>query len=337
MSGDTGTRNRMLAFIAAIAGAAALYESYPVTMPLAVAAFLVATLWPVKQWFDHSLPRLSYLGTSLILLMVLAAFFTALYFCVAQVGQAFSDNWDQLENLYQRATDWLSRWGIRGVGVQDRSRWIGFGQDMLSQASTVLAYLGFIALLFMLGLPEVARLKRRLGEELGEAEGREITNITEEIAHRLRQYLAVTLLTSVLTGIASTLWAFAIGLELPLVWGTLNFLLNFIPVIGNLLGIVPPTLYALIQFQDLTWPLVAFVGFSVIQIVISNFVYPLLQGRSLSLSPLAVVVALGFWSSVWGFAGALMAIPLTVTLVVICGRIEVTRWISVLLSNRENQ
>ena len=101
----------------------------------------------------------------------------------------------------------------------------------------------------------------------------------------------------------------ALGLQLPLVWGTLNFLLNFIPVVGNLLGIVPPALYALIQFQDLTWPLVTLVGFSVIQIAISNFVYPLVQGRSLSLSPIALVVALAFWSSVWGFAGALMAIP----------------------------
>ena len=129
----------------------------------------------------------------------------------------------------------------------------------------------------------------------------------------------------------------ALGLQLPLVWGTLNFLLNFIPVVGNLLGIVPPALYALIQFQDLTWPLVTLVGFGAIQIAISNFVYPLVQGRSLSLSPIAVVVALAFWSSVWGFAGALMAIPLTVTLAVICGRFDETRWISVLLSNTDKK
>jgi len=316
MSSEASTRNRMLAFIAAMAGTAALYASYPVTMPLTVAAFLIAALWPVKQWFDRSTPAISYLGTSLILLIVLAIFFTSLYFCAAQVVQAFSDNWDQLEKLYQRAIEWLSSWGIRGVGIQDRSRWIAVGQDMLSHASTVLLYLGFIALLFILGLPEVAGLKRRLGGEFGEANGREITSTAEEIAHRLRQYLAITLLTSVLTGAASALWAFALGLQLPLVWGTLNFLLNFIPVVGNLLGIVPPTLYALIQFQDLTWSLVTLVGFGAIQIAISNFVYPLVQGRSLSLSPIAVVVALAFWSSVWGFGGRSHGHTLTVTLAV---------------------
>lgn len=337
MPSTATARNRMLAFIATIAGAAALYASYPVTMPLAVAVVLIAALWPAKTWLERWSLSLSYIGTSLILLLVLAIFFTTLYFCTAQVVQAFSDNWDQLEKLYQRGLDWLRTWGIRGVGIQDRSRWIGVGQDMLSHASTVLVYLGFIALLFMLGLPEVAGLQRKVTHEFGETKGREIASTAEEIAHRLRLYLAITLLTSVLTGAASALWAFAIGLQLPLVWGTLNFLLNFIPVVGNLLGIVPPTLYAVIQFQDLTWPLITLVGFGVIQIVISNVVYPFLQGRSLSLSPIAVVLALAFWSSVWGFAGALMAIPLTVILVIVCGRFDETRWISALLSNSEEK
>lgn len=49
-------------------------------------------------------------------------------------------------------------------------------------------------------------------------------------------------------------WAFAIGLELPLVWGTSNLLLNFIPLVGNFAGILPPTVYALIQIKSLSWP-----------------------------------------------------------------------------------
>ena len=117
------------------------------------------------------------------------------------------------------------------------------------------------------------------------------------------------------------------------VWGVLNFLLNFVPVVGNFAGIIPPSLYALIQFKSLTWPFVALVGFSFIQIVISNLIYPMLQGRSLSLAPIAVVIALAFWSWIWGFAGALIAIPLTVSLMIVCGQFDATRWIAVLLSS----
>ena len=60
----------------------------------------------------------------------------------------------------------------------------------------------------------------------------------------MRRYLGTTFLTSVLTGLASAAWSLIVGLELALVWGVLNFLLNFIPLIGNIVGILPPTLYA---------------------------------------------------------------------------------------------
>ena len=75
-----------------------------------------------------------------------------------------------------------------------------------------------------------------------------------------------------------------------------------------------------------------FAGYAVLQIVISNFVYPMLQGRSLSLPPVAVVVALAFWSWVWGIAGALIAVPLTVTLVIVCQHFPSTQWIARLLA-----
>jgi predicted PurR-regulated permease PerM len=87
------------------------------------------------------------------------------------------------------------------------------------------------------------------------------------------------------------------------------------------------------QFKSLSGTLLTFAGFSVIQIVISNFVYPLLQERGLSLSPIAVIVALTFWSWLWGFAGALIAIPLTVSLTIVCSQFESTRWIAVFLSS----
>jgi predicted PurR-regulated permease PerM len=273
-------------------------------------------------------------GTSLILLLILALFFSALYFSAAQVVQAFGENWGQLEKVYQVVTRWLQIWGLQGIGLDDRSRLISVGQNILSNASTILTYLGFIALLVMLGLPEVAVMARKLEQEMSRGESRDITNTIGEISHKVRQYLGITLLTSLLTGIASALWAFAIGLELPLVWGILNFLLNFIPVVGNLIGIAPPTLYAVLQFENWSGPLFALIGFSVIQIVIGNFVYPMLQGRSLSLSPMAVVVALAFWSWVWGLAGAFIAIPLTVALVIVCGQFEGTRWVALLFSSR---
>lgn len=112
----------------------------------------------------------------------------------------------------------------------------------------------------------------------------------------------------------------------------LNFLLNFVPVIGNIIGIIPPVLYAFMQFDGFTVPLIVLVGFVVLQVAISNFVYPILQGRQLSLSPLAIIIAMTFWSWIWGIAGALIAVPLTAGVVIICSHFQRTRWVARLLS-----
>ncbi len=327
-------RNGLLAIIAVILTIAALRVSYPVTMPLAVAAVIIAAIWPVKPWLDRVLPSsLSYVGTALILLVILLGFIAAVYFSAAQVVRAFTENWQQFELLYQSATAWAEQWGISLGGQQGYSRLIGFGQGLLANAYTVFVYLGFIALLVVLGLPEVPALRQKIHDAFGAGEQREVVHAVDEVAGKIRQYLGVTTVTSLLTGIASALWAFAVGLDLALVWGVLNFLLNYIPVVGNLVGIIPPSLYAIVQFQNLTMPIVVFVGFSVIQITISNFIYPMLQGRSLSLSPIAIIVTLSFWSWVWGIAGALIAVPLTVALVIVCDQFGSTRWIAKLLSD----
>ena len=112
----------------------------------------------------------------------------------------------------------------------------------------------------------------------------------------------------------------------------LNFLLNFVPVVGNIVGIIPPSLYAAVQFGGAGKPLLIFAGFVAIQLIISNVVYPLVQGRTLSLSPVVIVVAMAFWSWMWGIAGALIAVPVTAALVAFADQFEQTRWFARLLS-----
>ena len=335
MPDSFATRNRMLAVITVLFIAAALRASYPVTMPLAVSILVIAAIWPVKPWLDRRVPSgLSYTGTVLVLLFIVVSFVAALYFSTAQVVQAFAQNWERFEKSYQSLTHWGDEWGLTVGGKEGYARLIGFGEEVLSNAYTVFVYLGFITLLVVLGLPQVPALGKKIHDEFDASDQREVTGTVDEIASKVRHYLGITTVTSLITGIASALWAFAVGLDLALVWGVLNFLLNYIPVVGNLVGIIPPAIYALIQFQSWTVPVIFLVGFAVIQMVISNFISPMLQGRSLSLPPIVVVVALTFWGWVWGIAGALIAVPLTVALVIVCEHFTSTRWIAILLSTR---
>jgi AI-2 transport protein TqsA len=334
MPGGEAIRNRLLAVLAFVLVVAGLRASYPVTMPLAVAAVIIAASWPIKPWLDRMLPSsLSYVGTVLALLLISAAFLAGIYFSAAQIVRAFVGNQDRFRSLYDSLSSWASGHGLQIFSGQDGySQLVGIAEGLLSTSYTTAAYLGFIAVLVILGLPEVPVLHGKIRGELEAADRREVIEAVDEIAEKIRQYIGVTTLASLITGAASAVWALTVGLDLAMAWGALNFLLNYVPVIGNIIGILPPSLYALIQFDSWTMRIVVFVGYAVLQIAISNFVYPMLQGRSLSLSPVAVVAALTFWGWVWGIAGALIAVPLTVALVIVCQHFRSTKWIATVLS-----
>ena len=277
----------MLAAIAVILAIAALKASYPVAMPLVAAVVIIAAVWPVKPWLEQVLPTsLSYVGTILVLAFVFAGFIGTVWFTAAQVVAVFGEDNERFLELYRGAADWASQYGFKPLSGNDvSSRLIGLGRALLGDTYAVVGYLGFIAILVVLGLPEVPALRKRIAEELDTRSRRDVIGAVDQVASKIRDYLGATLATSVLTGAGSVLWAWLLGLDLALVWGVLNFVLNFIPVAGNIIGIVPPSLYALVQFGGWFMPLVVFLGYAVLQIAISNFVYPILQGRSLSLRP----------------------------------------------------
>ena len=326
---------RSLTLVAGVLVIAALRASYAVTMPIAAALVIIAAIWPVRIWLGRVLPaRVSTIGTIVILLAVSLSFLVAVYFSAAQVVGVFAEHWTRFESIYENLTAAAAQWGLPLGGKEGYARLVGFAQSFLGNAYTISVYLGFIALLVSLGLAEVPTMRRNVQEALSGAEHQEVTGAIDEISLKIREYLATTTLTSLITGGATALWALAMGLDLALVWGMLNFLLNYVPMIGNIVGIIPPSLYALIQFSGSTTPVIIFLGFAVIQLTVSNIVYPVMQGRSLSLSPSAIVVALSFWSWLWGVAGALLAIPLTVAIVIACEHFPRTRWIATMVSGR---
>ena len=326
-------RSRLLTVIAAVLLIGALKAAFAVVMPIAFAAIIVAALWPLKRRLARHMPSwLAYTLTLLSLAAILGAFVAAVYLSIGQVITALTANWASLEQGYSRLAGWAAEHGVPIAGTINRQRIMALLQLLAGGVYGFVTYVGFIGIIVMLGLPEVPRLKRRLYEMMESGDRRDMLGASEDISAQVRRYLGTTLATSVLTGVASTLWSWMTGLELALVWGILNFLLNFVPVIGNIVGIVPPVLFAFVQFGGWQMPALVFVGFVILQLTISNVVYPLLQGKQLSLSPLAIIVAMTFWSWVWGMAGALIAVPRTAAIVIICGQFDRSRWIGKLLS-----
>jgi hypothetical protein len=112
-------RNRLTTVIAIILVVAALHWSYPVTMPLMVAVFIIAAAWPIKPWLEQMLPSsLSYFGTVPTLFLILSGFIAVIYFAVVQVAQTFEQNHEQFRGLYESYAIWWRNKGLPVLGSE---------------------------------------------------------------------------------------------------------------------------------------------------------------------------------------------------------------------------
>ena len=188
-------------------------------------------------------------------------------------------------------------------------------RDMLTGLGTTVLLLFFLLvsgdLLLMRFVEVLPRLKDRT----------RVLAISQEIESSLSAYLGTITLMNAGVGVATGLVAYASGLSDPVLWGTLAFLLNYIPILGPLSGIIILFLVGLLTF-DTIWRAVIPAGlYLAIHLLEGEMVTPMLLARRFVLNPVLVIISLVFWYWMWGVAGALLAIPLLAAAKIMCDRI----------------
>jgi AI-2 transport protein TqsA len=186
---------------------------------------------------------------------------------------------------------------------------------------------------FVLGLLEVHDFRDKLAHALPEDEGARWFDSLKRVVTDFQIYIVVRTVIGLITGVLIWLLCLIVGVEFAFIWGFINFLLNYIPTLGAIIGVIPVVAFALVQFGIGLEALVVLMGVSAIQIFMGIYLDPLLQGRQLSLSPLIVLFSVTFWGWLWGVPGAFIGIPITIALVIACDQYERTRWIAVLLAH----
>ncbi|MGE5300214.1 MAG: AI-2E family transporter [Acidobacteriota bacterium] len=146
----------------------------------------------------------------------------------------------------------------------------------------------------------------------------------------IERYIIIKSAISLAAGILIGIWLAILGVDFPILWGFLAFLLHYVPNVGFLIAAIPAVLLVLVQLGAGTASLAA-AGYLVINFVLGNMVEPMLMGRRLGLSTLVVFLSLIFWGSLLGPIGMVLCIPLTMTLKFACENNKSTRWIAVLL------
>lgn len=183
------------------------------------------------------------------------------------------------------------------------------------------ATLMFILLYFLLAydgvfLDKVIRIAPRLEDK------KRALSIMRDIESHVSRYLLTITAINIGLGIVVGTTVHFLGLRNPIMWGAMVALLNYVPYLGALTGIICMTLGAVLSFDSIGYALVFPTAYLVIAVLEGNFITPMVLGRSLTLNPVLILISLAFWGWMWGISGMILAVPILATFKIFCEHIE---------------
>jgi predicted PurR-regulated permease PerM len=333
---ETG-RNAQVIIAVILSGAAMIWLA-PIVTPLALAVFLMLMIDAMARDLHLRVPALgpdaSLVGAILTCIVVFAVtvFFVAAHAAgfVAKLltyqprlNALLSELARALHMALPRTVNQL----IAGLNPGQYLPVVAAGvQGLVYNGVAVLIYLGFL-------------LASRHGFErkavrlfVGRVGRHEALQVFLRVRDSLERYLWIQTVCGAFIALGSWALMMMIGLESAFFWAFLIFVIGYIPIVGAAIGIAAPALFALLQFPT-PWQ-GAFLGFSMLALsfVIGNIMMPRMQGRSLNIDPVMILLSLAFWGALWGVTGMFLSTPLTILVMVILAQFDGSRWIAVMLS-----
>jgi predicted PurR-regulated permease PerM len=205
--------------------------------------------------------------------------------------------------------------------------------DFAGGILTPMATAGIIIVFVIFLLLQREDLRDRFIRLFGSRDVHRTTEAMTDAAQRVSRYLLMQLCINTFYGMTIGIGLYLIGVPHPLLWGLLGAVLRFIPYVGPVLAAGAPIAVALAVDPGWTMPLLAVSVFVMLELFINNVLEPWLYGSSTGLSPVAILTAAVFWTTLWGPVGLLLSTPLTVCLVVLGRHVPQLQFLEVLLGS----
>lgn len=328
-----------LAIIATVLVCAALKAAQMVFLPIMLAGFLAMLVQPPVALLNRYMPK--WLALIIVLIGLTTGFVGVWMFVatsvssVAERGPAYVD---RLLILSERALHHLDRFGVPTSRAElPLESLADMGLQVVGASVipivTTLGVAMLIAFMLVLLLLEVESFRAKVRLGLRDEASVEFFATVHSATRHFQTYFFVKTLISLLTGAVTALFTYAMGIDFPFIWGTLAFLLNFIPNIGSLIAVIPPVLLALVQFDGPGHAVGTLVGLTTAQMIVGNFLDPRWLGRSLSLSPFVVFITMVFWGWMWGVVGIFLSVPLTILMRIVFEHIPSLRAVAIMMGD----
>jgi predicted PurR-regulated permease PerM len=321
-------------FVVIVAG---MRTASSILVPLLLSLFIAKICTPFLFWMQRKrIPNV------LAVVVILVAIVGIGWLLVVFVGSSLN-SFSRALPLYQERlaaqtaalASWLSSHGME-VSYQvlidyfDPRKAMGVVASTLTGLRAVLTNIFLILLTVVFILLEASGFPQKLRAALTDPD--ESLARLSKISESVNRYLLIKSLFSMLTGIAIWIWLLILGVDYPLLWGLLAFLLNFVPNIGSMIAAVPALLLALIQLGTSS-ALLTLLGYAVVNVSIGSIMEPKFMGRGLGLSTLVVFLSLVFWGWVLGPVGMLLSVPLTMIVKIALESDDDTIWLGIMLGS----
>ena len=284
--------------------------------PLVLGAVLVIIVMPVRVVLERwGWPRwLATTGVITVAYLVLAALVYMLYYAGTQFVNLVINYAGELEQTAQKLVDWLHSTGLdkqaadAAVSILDPSTLLGFATSLGGTALSVLTAFFFVLAYVIFMAADASRYK-----DAGRVFGAARTATLERVRRfnvGVRRYYVVNASFGLVVAVVDTLALWALDIPIPIVWGILAFVTNFVPNIGFVLGLVPPAMLALV-IGGLPLMLAVIAIYSVVNVVLQVLVQPKFVSDAVNLTLTLSFFSVIFWTFVIGPLGAILSIPLT--------------------------
>lgn len=320
---------------AAVVVIAGLRAAGDVLVPFMIAVFFaVMCIPPVRRLEARGCPdwlaiALVITGATIALLVVSAV--------VGASVRSFQESLPTYSGRIDEALASFAMW-LQGQGIDvdpaditgkiDTSVLLKIAPDAATQLLGALSNLLLVLLTMVFILLEAHSFPRKVRTAFGH--GDDVLGTVGKATESVQEYLFIKAWISLATGALAAVLLLATGVDFVFLWALIAFLFNFVPNIGSVIAAVPPVLLALLQFGVVRAGIVA-TGYIIINLVMGNMVEPRVMGRRLGLSPLVVFLSLVFWGWIWGPAGMLLSVPLTVIVKIAFEHVDDLKWLAIML------
>ena len=317
-----------LLILALVAIAFTLNYTKPIMIPFALALLIRILIDPIIDFQIDNLHVHRIVAVFVSLVLIVFVFIIIVPFVIGSVAtflQSANDYNSKVLLLLDVLISELQKYDIRVDREVIRNTFINL--PFLERASKILSNsANFLSKFFLVIIMTLFLL---LGKKTNNT-----SQSWNEIIGSVKKYIFTKFITSAATGILTGLIYWFLGIELAFIFGSLTFILNFIPYFGSIIAVLIPLPIAFLQFTDPTNLILIIILPLTVHLIIGNIIEPKIFGKKLGLHPITIILSLIFWGMIWGIIGVLLAAPITAIIKITFEKFETTKQISRLLEGK---